>query len=174
MKIHTIENIYENRSVQQNLPIQMISCVHKKLFGKHEVCIKSPAIWHLIAQVFHIQGVSHWNVFFELALRGRRTDNLVKLLCLVASGGVGICVSYTSFKKSNIGWPQQPQTEKVLKFKMVFCDSTPNSIFSKHQNKAEIQNLDDFEVLINDFSGIRTFSVGGCWGQPILLFYKIV
>jgi hypothetical protein len=39
---------------------------------------------------------------------------------------------------------------------MVFRDSTPNSIFSKHQNKAEIQNLDDSEVLISDFSGIRT------------------
>ena len=39
---------------------------------------------------------------------------------------------------------------------MVFCDSTPNSIFSKHQIKAEIQNLDDSEVLINDFPGIRT------------------
>jgi hypothetical protein len=74
----------------------------------------------------------------------------------VASGGVGLYVSYTSFKKSNIGWPQQPQTEKVLKFKMVFCVSTPNSIFSKHQNKAEIQNLDDSEVIINDFPDIRT------------------
>ena len=74
----------------------------------------------------------------------------------MASGGVGICVSYTSFLKSNISWPQQPQTEKVLKFKMVFCDSTPNFIFSKHQNKAEIQNLDDSEVLINDFPDIRT------------------
>ena len=69
---------------------------------------------------------------------------------------VGICVSYTSFLKSNISWPQQPQTEKVLKFKTVFCDSTPNFIFSKHQNKAEIQNLDDTEVLINDFPDIRT------------------
>ena len=69
---------------------------------------------------------------------------------------MGICISYTSLKKSNIGWPQQPQTEKVINFKMVFCDSSPNSIFSKHQNKAEIQNLDDSEVLINDFPGIRT------------------
>ena len=74
----------------------------------------------------------------------------------MASGVAGICVSYTSFKITNIGWPQQPQTEKVLKFKLVFCDSTPNSIFSKHQNKAEIQNLDDSEVLINDFPDIRT------------------
>ena len=91
-----------------------------------------------------------------MALKGRMINNFVKLLCLVASGGVGICVFYTSFKKSNIGCPQQPQTEKVLKFKMVFCDSTPNYIFSKHQNKTDIQNLDDTEVLINDFPGIRT------------------
>ena len=39
---------------------------------------------------------------------------------------------------------------------MVFHDYTPNSIFSKHQNKAEIQNLDDSEVFNNDFPGIRT------------------
>ena len=67
-----------------------------------------------------------------------------------------ICVSSTSFQKNDIGWPQQPQTEKVLKFKMVFCGSTPNSIFSKHQNKAEIHILDDSEVLTNDFPDIIT------------------
>ena len=39
---------------------------------------------------------------------------------------------------------------------MVFHDSTQNFIFSKHQNKAENQNLDDSEVLISDFSGFRT------------------
>jgi hypothetical protein len=39
---------------------------------------------------------------------------------------------------------------------MLFRDYTPNSIFSKHQNKVEIQNLDNFEVLISDFPGIRT------------------
>ena len=38
---------------------------------------------------------------------------------------------------------------------MVFHDSTQNFIFSKHQNKAENQNLDDSEVLISDFSGFR-------------------
>ena len=30
------------------------------------------------------------------------------------------------------------------------------ALFSKHQNKAKIQNLDASEVLISDFSGIRT------------------
>ena len=39
---------------------------------------------------------------------------------------------------------------------MVFHDFTPNYIFSKHQNKAENQNLDDSEVLISDFPGFRT------------------
>ena len=39
---------------------------------------------------------------------------------------------------------------------MVFHDSTPKFIFSKYQNKAEIQNMDDSEVLISDFSGLRT------------------
>ena len=32
----------------------------------------------------------------------------------MASGGADICVSSTSFQKNNIGWPQQPLTEKVL------------------------------------------------------------
>ena len=35
------------------------------------------------------------------------------LWCLVASGGADICVSTTSFQKNDIGWPQQPLTERV-------------------------------------------------------------
>ena len=46
-----------------------------------------------------------------MALKGRGIDKFVKLLCLVASGGLEI--SSTSFQKSNIGWPQQPLTERV-------------------------------------------------------------
>ena len=49
-----------------------------------------------------------------MALRGRRNENFVELLCLVASWGLEIWVSSTSFQKSNIGWPQQPPTEIVL------------------------------------------------------------
>ena len=41
-----------------------------------------------------------------MALRGRRINNFVELWCLVASGGVDIWVSSTSFQKSIIGWPQ--------------------------------------------------------------------
>ena len=41
------------------------------------------------------------------------------------AGILDICVSSTSFQKNDIGWPQQPPTEKVLKFNMIFHDYTP-------------------------------------------------
>ena len=54
-----------------------------------------------------------------------------------------------------MGWPQQPPTEKVLKFKIIFHDSTKKLSFSKHQCKAELNNLDDSEVLSSDFPGLK-------------------
>ena len=51
-----------------------------------------------------------------MTLRGRRINNFVDLWCLVASGGLDIWVSLTSFQKGNIGRPQQPPTERVLDF----------------------------------------------------------
>jgi hypothetical protein len=92
----------------------------------------------------------------KLALRGRRINSFIELWCLVASRGLEICVSSTSFQKNNIGWPQQPQTERVLKFNIIFHDSTPKNFFSKHKNKTEFKCLDDFEVLISDFSDLKT------------------
>ena len=76
----------------------------------------------------------------------------------MASGGKKNCVSSTSFQKNYIGWPQQPLTEKVLKFNIIFHDFTQKKIFSKHKNKAEFKYLDDSEVLSSDFSGLRTFA----------------
>ena len=55
-----------------------------------------------------------------MVLRGSKIENFDELWCLVASGGLEFCVSSTSFQKSNIGLPQQPPTEKVLKFNMTF------------------------------------------------------
>ena len=55
-----------------------------------------------------------------MALRGSRIENFDKLWYLGASGGLEFYVSSTSFQKSNIGWPQQPPTEKVLKLNMTF------------------------------------------------------
>jgi hypothetical protein len=61
----------------------------------------------------------------------------------VGSGGLKMCVSSTSFQKSNIDWPQQPLREKVLKLNMIIHDSTENFFFSKPESKAELKNLDD-------------------------------
>ena len=58
-------------------------------------------------------------------LRGRRINNFLELWCLVASGGLGFWVLSTSFQKSNIGWPQQPPTEKVpISVKIWIFDDT--------------------------------------------------
>ena len=90
----------------------------------------------------------------KFALRGRRINSYIELWCLVASGCLEICVSSTSFQKNDIGWPQQPQTEKVLKFHMIFHDSTQKNFFSKH--RAEFKCLDDSEVLSSDIPGLKT------------------
>ena len=74
----------------------------------------------------------------------------------MALGGLGICVSSNSSQKNYIGWPQQPPTEKVLKFNMILHDSTPKKLFSKHKNKAEFKCLDYSEVLRDDFPGLKT------------------
>ena len=58
-----------------------------------------------------------------MALRGSIIENFDELWCLGASGGLEFHVSSTSFQKSDIGCPQQPLTEKVLKFNMIFHDS---------------------------------------------------
>ena len=60
-----------------------------------------------------------------MALRGSRIENFNELWYLGALGGYDFCVSSTSFQKINIGWPQQPPTEKLLKFNLIFHDSTP-------------------------------------------------
>ena len=69
-----------------------------------------------------------------MALRGSRIENFDELWCLGAIRGLDFCVSSTSFEKSNIGWPQQPPTEKLLKLNLIFHDSTKKLCFSKHQN----------------------------------------
>ena len=71
------------------------------------------------------------------------------------SGGLEILVSSTHFQKSNIDWPQQPPTERVLKFHMIFHDSTKTKLFSKYQSKAKFKNLDDTKVLSSDFPGLK-------------------
>ena len=47
----------------------------------------------------------------------------------MASGVVDIWVSSTSFLKSNISWPQQPRTKKVVNFNIIFHESTKSIFF---------------------------------------------
>ena len=56
---------------------------------------------------------SELRLLSKSALRGRSIDNFIELWCLVASRGLEICISSTSFKKNDNGWPQQPLTERV-------------------------------------------------------------
>ena len=60
-----------------------------------------------------LQGVSHWNVSFKLTLTHRNMQVRFCLKVSAYSWGHGILVSSTSFQKNNIGWPQQPPTERV-------------------------------------------------------------
>ena len=71
-------------------------------------------------------------------------------------GGLEISVSATIFQKSDIGWPQQPPREKVLKFNLIFHDSIKKLSFSKYQCKVKFKDLDDSEVLNRDFPGLKT------------------
>ena len=64
---------------------------------------------------------------------------------------------------SDIGWPQQPLTEKVLKFNMSFHDFVKKNFFFKTSKESDISpqiiNLEDSEVLSSDFPGLRTSTV---------------
>ena len=66
-----------------------------------------------------------------MALRGRRIENFNDKSHAAFSQGLPICASSTSFQNNSIGWPQQPPTEKVLKFNSIFHDSTPKKYFFK-------------------------------------------
>ena len=115
----------------------------------------------------YIQGVSHWNVSFKMPLTDRNMQVRFCLKLCVYSWGLEIWVSSTSFQKSNIGWPQQPPTEKVLKFNMIFHDSTKNFVFQTI--KVKMNSRTWMTPFLTDI-----LSVGGYWGQPILLFWKLV
>ena len=49
--------------------------------------------------ILQLQGVSYWRMESKSALRGRRLNNFIDLWCLVASGGLVICVSSISYQK---------------------------------------------------------------------------
>ena len=62
-------------------------------------------------------------------------NNFIRLWCLIASRGLHVYVSSTSFLKNDMSWLQQPLTEKMQKFNLIFHNSTRNNFFSKHKIK---------------------------------------
>ena len=66
-----------------------------------------------------------------MAMNGGRIINFNDIWAIAGSVGLEICVSSTSFQMNDNSWPQQPRTEKVLKFNMIFHDSTPKNFFFK-------------------------------------------
>ena len=88
------------------------------------------------------------------------TMYLLKRMLIVVLGFVHAIMNLLtyslSFESSNIGWPQQPPTKRVLKFNIIFHDSTKIFCFLKHQSKAKFKNLDDTEVLSSDYPDLRT------------------
>ena len=51
-----------------------------------------------------------------------------------------LLISQFMVEKSNIGRPQQPLTERWLKFSMIFPDSNPIFFSSKDHSKAELDD----------------------------------
>ena len=92
-----------------------ISAVQKKVF-----------IFLLGKYIKVVQGVSHWNEQSNLALTGIKIDNFIDIMCSTNAWGYDILTFVTIFQKSNIGWPQQPPTERVSdisKKNWIFDDS---------------------------------------------------
>ena len=86
-----------------------ITLIPKTFSWKLDLCLSSFKRNSLL----EVQGISFLNWIFKLALRDTRTNIVFDLRCLVASGGADICVSSTSLKKNDVGWPQQPPTERL-------------------------------------------------------------
>ena len=145
----------------------------------------------------HIKGIWYWNIINEFT----PTDRSMQARICLKSWDLDILVSSTNFLKSSIGWHQQPPTEKVLKFSMIFHDSTNSSVvifqaleplqpqwplppqkppWPQWPLKPHFINIYCSWWLDTPWEGtkwpimISTLSIGGCWGQPILLFWKLV
>ena len=93
-----------------------------------------------------------------MALRGRRINNFIRLWCLVASGGLHICVLSTSFQKNDIGWPQQPLQEE-------YQISVKNWIFDDPFHKKGLVLVIWVLGMIKSSGSVIFLMKWGCWGH---------
>ena len=115
-----------------------------------------------------IQGITYWNIFYELSLKDRNRQAKICLKVKVKFWGLDILVSSTSFWKSNIGWPQQPPIEEVqISVKIWIFDD----LF--HKNKDHYWSFACQGLLIQISGAVIClmkwgckghWGHGGCWG----------
>ena len=67
----------------------------------------------LVHLKFDLQGVSFWNGLYELALTDKNMQVKLGLKMVLECWDREFLGTTTIFQKNNIGWPQQPQSEKV-------------------------------------------------------------
>ena len=74
-----------------------------------------PSIENSTIRITIVQGISYWNISYELTLIDRNMQARISLKMVLKLWGLDILVSFslTSFWKSNIGWPQKPPIERV-------------------------------------------------------------
>ena len=87
--------------------------------------------WHS-RQILRIQGHATGFDIQWRPWRPSKNNFYVKMKVFVYFWGLGIWVSSTSFQKSNIGWPQQPPSERVpyISEKLDFWWSIPQKMTS--------------------------------------------
>ena len=82
--------------------------------------VKSRGVWLWFAcKRRYLQGVSHWSVFFNLALRERNIQVRLYLKVVLKFWDVDILIIRTNFQKYNLGWPPQPLRERVPKINKI-------------------------------------------------------
>ena len=94
-------------------------------------CIFSVFVEVVLKVAEAVQGVSFWNGLYKLALTDKNMQVKLGLKMVLECWDREFLGTTIIFQKSGIGWPQQPLTEKVLKFNLIFHDSTPKKYFFK-------------------------------------------
>ena len=101
-----------------------------------------------------------------MALRGRNIENFDGISLAAWTRRLPICVSWTSFQKSSISWPQQPPTERVsdISGKLDFWWS----ISQKGAIIGQFGAKNDLTIRISNFLmkwGCQShWGHWGCWG----------
>ena len=110
-----------------------------------------------------VQGVSHWNKQSKSALTNGQIEIFNFISKVAYSGGYDIWFLSTSFQKSNIGWPQQPPTERMsdISEKLDFLWSIPQKgsgidhLGAKDDQNIRISNFCDEMRLLKSLRPLR-------------------